>query len=1646
MWVQEYKFDMLPPTMTKPVNWIKKIILEVLLVSLALPILVFLVFLFRLTSAPVAANSLSRYLWLYSSLIMFMISGVGLTRGFQKQRSVKGSWRRLFRASGKLAEELKVKESAHLSELAGVFSLVDEKLLTGWRRWLWRSRNPWLNDIVMHWLYRNQVGTLESLLSAVAELDVLFATVKIAIDQSWEEFPEILSADEAATFVIKVGRHPLIPKADPYSICLEKGYQGLLETGPYGGGKSTLLGTAGLLNVLARIGSPVPAKEMRLTVGNLMSQVSAEHRLAKGKSLSNRELDGLLTKLRVAQSGKPALLLLDEVLRGVDPIDQGAALLAILSYLKKFPNVLYVLATNNRSFAQAAQECGLPVIFEHLGEELTAAGDLRSTHRQYAGRYKGNNLLPMMRQKGFPEQIIKGLAVGAKQEYGSQAAGFIQSNNSRAAQKLEKIRVEQRDKLKPAEIKQFEEIKAYLQSKIDPAVMSKAMVTLIEGFDRLVRLYESGKIFTFKAIVYGSEDYALAYGAEDEIGIAQEFLKLPKELLAELLLHEAICFKVGHWQAKRDVQSSFFKEGELKNYLRDFINCRAAMVEGRNNFLLIQAVLKVYAGSRAFLLDKSYSARSGSMFENSIKNLCALETNTVFYGDFRVFHDITSAWDRLKSEHKTRNNLKLAVDRESGLVGVWGVAEELNDMIKKIMQHSGEPVLLDCYNFMVLANLYANGYINTVKPMAIFIRRNKISCSYAGFKTMLLKFTVRKQEGSKKQNDHKVQEEGYAIRGSLRRLLSLLSPDTLRKCVKRYLLEKGLDLEKALYLLDDLIDSDYGHSECALLLWDIYLDKNNTSRENELLLEILVKKLRSGGGNFEDARMGKIREIYHDGEINLSHKATEVLLRLDITSDSSNDLLYLLRHVRYRREVIASFCLLNITLRGAQEMPAHREFMYDHYSPIVEALHPASRSIYYYILKLHEATNRGGALRSDVDERIIRYTYLLDNGAGVPGRNGDTWFSTLRRSVHQHVSRYDLKRIREALYYWKDPDKVGLDQKSVSSFKAGLYFGEIENFSLLLNRMLERLSQDGAAISLEKDKFLDGLLDIEEEEVLAALSAANSQPEEDNLFSPLKKVEYMLRLYYALSERYGTVWSSIIPRITGQVRPDWVEFMQQDYRALLKVIDTDDHRATLSALARCRLAIKQQLLFVKIDETEFREEHQQQDALIELDYQMFLLGNELMTKALADIVKFQNLDDLKKEVPMLAAMAKFILAYGLGEVDFEQFVHELECGSLKYSQVHDLVRAMRTELHKVMRGINENMRLAAQHIWKNVGYHDLVSDWRKVLPFETKIDEWGQEYRVLTSQAKDQAIDSIVDNLIRDSGMLSLDEALMHFNEVLQTQLGADNDVAVSAQESEKEVTLPEQFLRFGQPEIIPRERLLSLWSKKGLNLVMMTEENIPVPPGVIVSARLITRPKIFKSESFKQEVGREVELIRKYSKYPDLKLLLYARSGSAFMLPGLLVTIPNLGMNDKEAEELAQLTGDTWFAYDTYAEFIRSYAIHILGIPEEYFQDAVNVHDKDNLSAEEMRQVCVAYKDIVNLRGQGQQIPETLVEQIMLAVDCIYDSWDCEDARVYRARHRISQEWGTVVILQKGVFGNLNTTTDGRYRVNSGSALSESS
>lgn len=243
----------------------------------------------------------------------------------------------------------------------------------------------------------------------------------------------------------------------------------------------------------------------------------------------------------------------------------------------------------------------------------------------------------------------------------------------------------------------------------------------------------------------------------------------------------------------------------------------------------------------------------------------------------------------------------------------------------------------------------------------------------------------------------------------------------------------------------------------------------------------------------------------------------------------------------------------------------------------------------------------------------------------------------------------------------------------------------------------------------------------------------------------------------------------------------------------------------------------------------------------------------------------------------------------------------------------------------------------------------------------------------------------------------------------------------------------------FGGKETEGSARMRELLGGKGANLAEMCLLKLPVPPGFTISTDACRyyydNEKKFPPSLLK-EVKQHLDDVEKFlgKKLGDKKnpLLLSVRSGARESMPGMMDTILNLGLNDSVVEGLADLTGNAFFAYDSYRRFIQMYANVVYNVSSHYFEDFLDImkqdggvsHDSD-LSANDMKEIVVEFKKIFEKRT-GKEFPQDAHVQLTDAIRAVLDSWMCSRAITYRKLHGISAEWGTAANIQSMVFGNM--------------------
>ncbi|MFO8191896.1 MAG: pyruvate, phosphate dikinase [Bacillota bacterium] len=229
-----------------------------------------------------------------------------------------------------------------------------------------------------------------------------------------------------------------------------------------------------------------------------------------------------------------------------------------------------------------------------------------------------------------------------------------------------------------------------------------------------------------------------------------------------------------------------------------------------------------------------------------------------------------------------------------------------------------------------------------------------------------------------------------------------------------------------------------------------------------------------------------------------------------------------------------------------------------------------------------------------------------------------------------------------------------------------------------------------------------------------------------------------------------------------------------------------------------------------------------------------------------------------------------------------------------------------------------------------------------------------------------------------------------------------------------------------------------SLLGGKGAGLAEMASIGLPVPPGFTVTTEAcnmyLKEHKNLWSE-LKEEILENLSLLeektgKRFGEKPPL--LISVRSGAVISMPGMMDTILNLGLNPTTVEYLAEQAGDRRFALDCYRRFIQMFADVVLKVGSHHFENVLTaarkekkVHSDAELEETDLEKIAERFLKIVR-KETGKDFPLDPQEQLFLAVEAVFKSWNTDRAVVYRQANRIPDNLGTAVNVQAMVYGNL--------------------
>ena len=234
-------------------------------------------------------------------------------------------------------------------------------------------------------------------------------------------------------------------------------------------------------------------------------------------------------------------------------------------------------------------------------------------------------------------------------------------------------------------------------------------------------------------------------------------------------------------------------------------------------------------------------------------------------------------------------------------------------------------------------------------------------------------------------------------------------------------------------------------------------------------------------------------------------------------------------------------------------------------------------------------------------------------------------------------------------------------------------------------------------------------------------------------------------------------------------------------------------------------------------------------------------------------------------------------------------------------------------------------------------------------------------------------------------------------------------------------------------------ESVRGLLGGKGANLAEMTRIGVPVPPGFIVTTEacnaFLAAGNTFPEGMWDQMMASLAEVEKASGKkFGDATnpLLVSCRSGAKFSMPGMMDTVLNIGLNDATAEGMIKLTGNERFVNDSYRRLVMMFGAVVLGIRDEAFEEVLDSYkaakgvklDTD-LNAADLKELIARFKDVVK-KEKGFDFPQNPLEQIRLATEAVFHSWNGKRAFDYRRKAGIRDDLGTAVSIVTMVFGNM--------------------
>jgi len=642
----------------------------------------------------------------------------------------------------------------------------------------------------------------------------------------------------------------------------------------------------------------------------------------------------------------------------------------------------------------------------------------------------------------------------------------------------------------------------------------------------------------------------------------------------------------------------------------------------------------------------------------------------------------------------------------------------------------------------------------------------------------------------------------------------------------------------------------------------------------------------------------------------------------------------------------------------------------------------------------------------------------------------DTLIHFLRKFLHIENSSLAIDFIKDILNYW-----LTLDGRYIQKYIPDILYQRVINtekeYHLRMQRLLNTIL---TSQKLTLDEFLEKDVNTIKQLVFS-LNADEKDKQKLFYILHLYKLEYqkyygMLQDLNIFFDQYTTDDFNFIPKLK-EILYDQKDtsYKLNQILSLLKelkdnvILSQEKFKPVEEILIKRHIAVDIPSMYGRYKEKKF-------DSL-GLTFRLEYLANCYFEEIVDNFdLKFVTKSSFYRILKYLKFFKKALEIDGIYSQKFDLYLNLFESSlksyPLTYSQYLDIFKGLIDGVQHIVKVYYVNPFLKVfPMVFESLNKEEILEKYKKCL----KSPNREENYLALSEMVIREIVDSAFALKYLDKFLKKIYSVLSEYIEKIDPE---DLNLLMSY---DKKRTI--SFLYNSNSFVMD----LIYLGNKGYNLMLLSQEtdlNLKIPYGFILTTEVFRCYKLIKKykelwedykETIRQNIAKLEELTGKKFGSKDNPLILSVRSGSAISMPGMMTSLLNVGLNLEIVEGLAEKSGNTWFAWDTYRRFIQSWAM-AHGIDRDFFNKLMRTHKqkyevkkKKEFTGEQMKELALIYRQsVITL---GIPIIDDPWEQLFKSIELILNSWYNKKATAYREIMQIAEEWGTAVIIQEMVFGN---------------------